>query len=240
MEIFAKLKTPFITTGKSKIYSFKNPEGIEIIVKVLTNKSEPWKSFFIRELKIARKIESTRLADYCPRLLGYDLKKWASWWEKSKGKPLGVGRFFPESIGRRHIQSMLEAVEITRSSLRPAKGGLEFAHGDLVNSNILFSGKRLAFLDWEHAGLKPPFFDHAFLWVMGLFSKTHRNIILQHVEMKKGLSFFWENVAEISEKELRIHRGLKPGSLYKSDKSLNEIRGRLQDEYRFASAKLKN
>jgi thiamine kinase-like enzyme len=232
---------PFVRTGKSKLYLLSCSDGVDVVAKTLTRRSEPWKSLFLHELKVYRAIASTRFHRFFPRLLHSEKRKFLSIWEHAKGRSAGIGRFFPEKLTRERSELLLESIRWIKG-IKPSnwaghtRNAFEFAHGDLVCSNILFSGKRVVLVDWEHAGMKPPFFDHAFLWVMGIFSRPLRQTILNYIERRQAQEIFWANVIQINKKELRIHQGLQKNTKYKSEKSVEEIRRKLRESLKEAEA----
>lgn len=224
---------PFVTTGKSKLYLVRTSNGIDVVAKILTKRSEPWKSLFLHELEVYRNLQSTQFHQFFPKLLFSEKKKFISLWEHSKGRSVGIGRFFPEKLTQHRSKLLLESIQwikkIKLSKMVAQTTAFGFAHGDLVCSNILFSRKRVVIVDWEYAGMKPEFFDYAFLWVMGIFSRSLKTTILNYIERRQDRGKFWANVILIIKKELRIHQGLRSNTKYKSEKSLREIRAKLRE-----------
>jgi len=228
MKFPANLGKPFAVTGKSKIYFYKSPDGTNVVFKQLTSRAEPWQSLFRNEMRVGRKLKSSELARHSPRLLGVDMHRKISGWEHAEGKSSGVGRYFSGKIKDKDCKAILKVVEKVGRILPPPKDGYRFSHGDLVCSNLLLSQDKVVLVDWEHAGMRPAYYDLAFLWVMGLFAPALRNDVLRQIKGKAALAAFWTLVASILSKEIRLHKNLRANSKYRSERPLGEIRHRLQ------------
>lgn len=156
-----------------------------------------------------------------------------------------VRRANPDEIAKLHTE--LQNNEFLSSDVIPGLNAViekyssvwEFAHSDLLPGNIFLTKNGVSIIDWEHANMRLPFFDLAFLWVMGLFSETHRQSILRKVD-ENFIDVFWTNVIFIALNELRNHKGVNEAEISKSGKTWGQIKEKLDLSLSIAKRNFQN
>jgi hypothetical protein len=121
---------------------------------------------------------------------------------------------YPDRLERYRAAGFFDETDVAALTalLRRTVGRWEFAHGDALPSNVLITNDGQATLiDWEFAGLYPPAYDLALLWVLLRATEGAR----EHIEAAVGdepavRAGFWTGVATVVTRELRTHREL-PG-----------------------------
>ncbi len=110
-----------------------------------------------------------------------------------------------------------DAAAALRALLERTDGRWEFAHGDLLPSNVRrptgsAAGGGPVLLDWEFTGLYLPGFDLALQWVLLGRTPDLRDNIEHLVDIDPAVEAgFWINVACAMTREVRIHRELPAG-----------------------------
>ncbi len=92
----------------------------------------------------------------------------------------------------------------------------EFNHGDMLLKNIIkMPNEKLAFIDWEFAGLYIKGYDLALLHTIMTIDNTSQKIIEDRIKSISIEREFWLNKAIIIARELKIHAELDDSLIFK-------------------------
>ncbi|MBV9026691.1 MAG: aminoglycoside phosphotransferase family protein [Streptomycetaceae bacterium] len=119
---------------------------------------------------------------------------------------------YPDRLARYRAAGLFDDADVAALTvlLRRTVGRWEFAHGDALLSNILITDDgRATLIDWEFAGLYPPAYDLALLWVLLRATEGARDRIETAAGDEPAVrAGFWISVATVLTREMRTHREL--------------------------------
>lgn len=108
---------------------------------------------------------------------------------------------------KREKEKIERLVEKNKKLIQNIKIGL--SHGDFSEANLLFQGKEIKVLDWEHVGLRSHLYDLADFWLKRKNYPQEQNLLLKEYQKKaefreKFSEVFKLNLLEIVLRDLNL------------------------------------